>query len=730
MACRGGKRNSQRLYAGIEVRQLVGRGTDVEPAHDTFAVDGKGAAQLPAAAALGGTVPDTLIEAHAEGRVDDARAEGVPCAGQAEAPPRVDIALLVDHDVGVPRAADLGDPALRGRGGGVGDGDEADLLGELAGERCEGLEGLLGDCSGRSENQPSCGGWNGGGLDLQGHPQWRRKRTMVGFPFGLGTESSGEDGAVEPILGSGATSLCDGVFRDSISCQKPEDAEPGLVAAVAASCDMLACVDTVRPSSVLHNMREIVTLQLGQLSNYVATHFWNAQESYFTYAGQDQSPVDHDVHWRQGIGADGSETFLPRTVVYDLKGGFGSLRKTNALYDDGADVKAGSIWSGPSAVHKQDPLAMSAYQQSLDAGSAPPQLTTSTVRYWSDFSRVYYHPRSLVQLYDFELNSTIMPFERFEMGAELFRSLDREHDIVDRDWRPFVEECDQMQGMQVFTTIDDAWGGFASSYLEALRDEYPKSCIWVWGLQAPFLDAARDKRQLRLTNTAHSLSRTREQASMVVPLAIPEDSLPSSLSADIRSPWHTSALFAAAAETASLPSRLASRSGLQMTSLADMAESLNTTGNLTVANLKMTVNSREENDGLDIDFSQTGRIRLKATERDPHVFGSVNFFRGSSPAAEADDETEEDTKRPVIGNTVTRSYPHIYANAPEKDSVSLQTRLSTDDSIAARVKALRTQVTWSVGLDDREALSNDLSELAEAYVDDWYSGSDEDDDDL
>lgn len=24
-------------------------------------------------------------------------------------------------------------------------------------------------------------------------------------------------------------------------------------------------------------MREIVTLQLGQLSNYTATHFWNAQ---------------------------------------------------------------------------------------------------------------------------------------------------------------------------------------------------------------------------------------------------------------------------------------------------------------------------------------------------------------------------------------------------------------------------------------------------------------------
>lgn len=81
-------------------------------------------------------------------------------------------------------------------------------------------------------------------------------------------------------------------------------------------------------------MREIVTLQLGQLGNYLATHFWNAQESYFTYGGQERSPVDHDVHWRAGTGLGGADTFLPRTVVYDLKAGFGSLRRANGLYED------------------------------------------------------------------------------------------------------------------------------------------------------------------------------------------------------------------------------------------------------------------------------------------------------------------------------------------------------------------------------------------------------------
>ena len=80
-------------------------------------------------------------------------------------------------------------------------------------------------------------------------------------------------------------------------------------------------------------MHEILTLQLGQRANYLSTHYWNTQESYHTFPPSPPSVVDHDVHFRQGIGADGTETYLPRTLIYDLKGGFGSLRKVNELYE-------------------------------------------------------------------------------------------------------------------------------------------------------------------------------------------------------------------------------------------------------------------------------------------------------------------------------------------------------------------------------------------------------------
>lgn len=87
-----------------------------------------------------------------------------------------------------------------------------------------------------------------------------------------------------------------------------------------------------------------------------------------------------------------------------------------------------------------------------------------------------------MQINDYELGSTLVPFEKWESGEELFAGIDKEHDLLDRDVRVWAEECDQMQGIQVFAGGDDAWGGFGASYVERLRDEFGKMAIWVWGV--------------------------------------------------------------------------------------------------------------------------------------------------------------------------------------------------------------------------------------------------------
>jgi hypothetical protein len=94
-------------------------------------------------------------------------------------------------------------------------------------------------------------------------------------------------------------------------------------------------------------MHEIITIQLGHRANYLATHFWNTQESYFTYdATQAPSPIDHDVHFRPGLGLRGEETFTPRTLIYDLKSAFGSMRKGAGLYDEVDDAMSQEVQNG------------------------------------------------------------------------------------------------------------------------------------------------------------------------------------------------------------------------------------------------------------------------------------------------------------------------------------------------------------------------------------------------
>ena len=201
---------------------------------------------------------------------------------------------------------------------------------------------------------------------------------------------------------------------------------------------------------------------------------------------------------------------------------------------------------------------------------------------------MFYHPRSIVQINDYELNSTLMPFEQWENGEELFIGMDRDADLLDRDIRPWAEECDQMQGIQVFFGGDDAWGGFASRYVEKLRDEYGRLPIWTWGIEEEQGRGQRAKQVSRTINAARTISEMATQASMYVPLAIPAMPLPWYVEIDCNSQWHASALLSMALESMTLPSRLGpdtQRRGL----FSDIEAGLNVNGNQRIAQLQCTI---------------------------------------------------------------------------------------------------------------------------------------------
>jgi len=409
-------------------------------------------------------------------------------------------------------------------------------------------------------------------------------------------------------------------------------------------------------------MREIVTLQFGQQSNYLGTHYWNTQESYFTYPPEEESPVDHNVSFRPGIAPDGSDTLTPRTLVYDLKGAFGSMRRINALYepeDDRSLLDQPGVWpSKPIVQRAAQTIPQSAYQEHLDAGLEPPQLSPSTVRYWSDYSRVYYHPKSIVQLSEFDVNDHLMPFENWEVGLDLFEKLEREVDLVDRDLRPFVEECDGIQGLQILTGVDDAWGGWASGWLERLRDEYGKLSIWTWGLgdQGANPNTCRERKLQQIANSSRSLQILGEQSSVYIPLSNRPTTTPQYLAMDATSLWHIAALQVAGMESMTIPSRLRVSLGGRGT-LQDIEDTINSTGKRRIAQFGMSIadpevlsdkvqqatsyteksgsvtsrRASEDEDSLsrfDMDvFTREYRTATRTKETE-HVFGRAEGLRG------------------------------------------------------------------------------------------------------
>lgn len=305
--------------------------------------------------------------------------------------------------------------------------------------------------------------------------------------------------------------------------------------------------------------------------------------------------------------------------------------------------------SGKSEIHKQIQVEPNEYQKSLESGTGSSTLSTANVRYWSDFSRVYYHPKSSIQLYDFELHSTVMPFEKFDMGKELFGSLDKDHDIVDRDWRPFVEECDRMDGIQIFASLDDAWGGFAASYIEALRDEYPKHPVLIWGLQSPTTQISRAGRFQRLTNAGQAIADIASHETTLIPVSLPAGQLPSSIRLDTASDWHISALFATAIETALLPTRLNHISGMQRPSLWDWSEILNSTGNRHLAAMTLSI-GQDSGNGIDsINLLNVCPVKGDGLQHD-YTFSEIDCVRGDegtnldAKSAQVPTE-EEDTNR-------------------------------------------------------------------------------------
>ncbi|EAT90122.2 hypothetical protein SNOG_01910 [Parastagonospora nodorum SN15] len=437
------------------------------------------------------------------------------------------------------------------------------------------------------------------------------------------------------------------------------------------------------------------------------------------------------------------------------------MRKINALYepeDDRSILDQPGVWPSKPIVQRTQPIPPSTYQEHLDNGLDPPALNISSVRYWSDYSRVFYHPKSIAQLSEFDVNDTLMPFEKWEVGKGLFEKLEREVDLVDRDLRPFVEECDGIQGLQIFTGVDDAWGGWASGWIERLRDEYGKMSIWTWGLGDQGANAAvgRERRLQQMVNASQSLQTLGEQSSVYIPISNSPTKTPSYLSLDATSLWHVGALQAIGLESMTISSRLRTSVGGRG-NLQDLEDTINSTGKRRIGKFEMSIadpevlsenyskemaqaektgsmTSRrtseddEELSSFDIDVFTRDYRAVSRSGKKEHVFGRAEVSRGDWNLTD-DNEARDPHNRFNQGPTL-QSYPTSIFDVGSGlgTKLAVHAGLTTSTAVAGQIRAVEQIVKRLVGIEEREALCNGLQVLAEEYDEGWDSGTDSDDD--
>ncbi|KAF9245655.1 tubulin domain-containing protein [Melanogaster broomeanus] len=307
-------------------------------------------------------------------------------------------------------------------------------------------------------------------------------------------------------------------------------------------------------------MREIIYIQAGTLSNYAGTHYWNTQESYFTYDEDDVSIADHSISFKEGRDVHNDPTLCPRLLAFDHKSNFGTLTKDLPV-EEASTCQA--TWHGDVIHQEQEQISQSEYHSLLkdedDFGDVEEEKAIDTnIRYWSDFSRVFFDPKSIQAVPD---ASEIVESD-WSASRQIFQRYDEDTELMDGSLRLLIEDCHNFQGVQM-TQDMPTFGGFSDSFLTAFRDEYPKATILSFAClsnTAPsdvnLENSFQTKQVLNDTLSMRSLS---ELCDLTVPILPPprwENKSWFSTHDINKSLYQCSAVLSAHIETATLPLRL------------------------------------------------------------------------------------------------------------------------------------------------------------------------------
>ncbi|XP_044499590.1 protein misato homolog 1-like isoform X2 [Mangifera indica] len=333
-------------------------------------------------------------------------------------------------------------------------------------------------------------------------------------------------------------------------------------------------------------MREIVTIQVGGFANFIGSHFWNFQDELLGLASDPEGDsvfknqcLNMDVLYRTGETHQGILTYTPRLVSVDFQGSLGSVSSRGTLYNEASPSDV-VTWKGSVSTQVSEPRKKNLFLQSLyEEEQENLTLVNATkdkrndfqresedkdivecldngVQYWTDFSKVHYHPQSLYELSGLWMD--VQEFDNYGIGRDTSSGSFREG-ICER-LRFFVGECDHVQGFQFI--VDDS-GGFsavAADFLENIADEYTNTPVLLYAARSPTSYTNLRSRKQTVFRDLHdsvSFSRLVPYCKLIVPVGLPSLSTSKAttfLRIEYEKPYHCSAVYAAGSSYLICPS--------------------------------------------------------------------------------------------------------------------------------------------------------------------------------
>ncbi|KAF5736114.1 protein misato 1 isoform X1 [Tripterygium wilfordii] len=336
-------------------------------------------------------------------------------------------------------------------------------------------------------------------------------------------------------------------------------------------------------------MKEILTVQVGGFANFIGSHFWNLQDELLGLADDPNSdPLlrDHhlnmDVLYRTGETLQGTPTYTPRVLSVDLQGSLGSMSSRGTLYNDDRHTPSDVVtWAGNFSTHTSEPHKKNIFLQSLDEeqdnfscsngisnGDSHSQRKIhdqeivasleNDVQFWTDFSKVHYHPQSLYELSG--LWTDAQEFDNYGIGRDVFSGVPGEE--INERLRFFAEECDHIQGFQFIVDDSGGFSALAGDFLENIADEYSNTPVLLYTVRdsRSYIKQRTQKHAVaRVLHDAISFSRLSSFCKLIVPVGLPvlsQSKASTFLHIQDDKPYHCSAVYAAALHSISLPFRM------------------------------------------------------------------------------------------------------------------------------------------------------------------------------